>query len=465
MISLDDIIKQISLEKVTLDETKKAVRQFQRRRSKMHRNKMGDQNAWMLTLIDVQPQESFVSGQLWIIEQFKKLVPAMPNSAYKAIIAFISQSTESPDHFSHENGLSTFSTSEGLRVLLFPKSGIVAFKAPPGNLKRSLEYNGFLCEWNWSIESSLFRDEESGAILGEEQFDLFEYQEMARIHRKYGRGRGSTIAIIDCGVCKESRQLNDRMIWQGELFKDMYGDEIRIRTARNDFSPKTDHGTQVASLAAGETIGIAPEAEVISFAMPMKKKMRFNQLALYVALETIRDDNGLALGGVPLKTKIDTLLIPAGIFGVKPKGKEFRDRSIKSLLMNLNDDSNICIVAAIGNKPKKAAFPSTFQFVHAVGYLNDEGHRHTNSGYLKDTTGSPLPNVSVIGENLAAEGKNGIIYSVSGSSFSTSIIAGYFSLLANNYRSSSSRADQFYTAIYVDKDQIGELRKLHTNQF
>lgn len=460
-ISIDEILSLVNLEKITIDEINKSIRQFRKRYKKIRDHKLGPQHSWLITVVEPIDESSSISFVEWLCNQMQTLSYAMPNSMYKAIVAYLSVIDFAASHFKDDVIVQQFDTLEGQIIKVLPSLGIIAFHAPPGNLKRSFEFHNIEVEWNWSIATSLF-SEKSHQLGSEEKVEksIKNNIPLANLHKKYGKGKGTTIAILDSGICSDSSEVSECLIWQGQIKK--INGKHRINRVEENFKPKSDHGTQVASLVSGQNLGVAPEAEVISFVVPRLRGKLFDHMAIFVMLEEIKNDRGVLLNAEPLNEKIDILLLPLGRFFSKNKGRKYK-RNVEKLLLKFNQKFHINIIASVGNQSGKSAFPSSFPFVHSVGYLDEDGARHSKSGYSNDVTGV-LPNSSVVGEKLLTQGRGNKFHFVSGSSFATAVVAGYFALLTSHYRSAEARLTCINNATYSIRDDIGELKLLNLNQ-
>lgn len=457
-LSADEILSQLDLTKVTANEVRKAVRQFFKCKAKLREKKMGHQKSWLLVSVERCTDGLFIP---WLADQMRSMVEQLPNSAYKVIVAFLANEENVVHNFADECSIQSFSLEEGFAVVVLPASGMIGFLSPPGNLKRSLEYFGRPCEWNWPVQNEMLMDGEAIDVATNPQLDDRYLERLSNLHSKYGQGEGCTIALIDSGVCPNSKEFEGRNVTQ--ILID-HSNCYSLQFAESDYKPVSDHGTLTATLAAGNNYGVAPKADLISFVVPSIGDGRFDHMALYIALDTLESDRGLALNGRMLKDKVDTVLLPLGIFLKNKISKEFREESVEKVIDGLNRDCQISIVAAIGNNHKKVAFPAEHTSVHAVGHLGHDGSRHPNCGFGSDQSGEPLPNSCVLGVGLLSVGRDNKIKEVSGSSFSASVVAGYFTLLSNKYDTSKARATRMHDAIEISNDERGDFKRLNPDR-
>jgi hypothetical protein len=458
MTSLLDLDFSLLTEDISEDDLRQSIDQFLSRKNKIKQKKLGPQHSWLMCAVPPIKLDGQEDRNDWAKGQLTSLVRHMPNNAYRLMVANAIKSLE--DERSEGDGfLLQFNVEEGLQVVLFQALGLVAFRNPPGSLKLELERNGFPCEWNWAVGSVLSEETPNTRFpANRQQIKQKEVVDLQELRDVFGEGKGATLAIIDSGICPKSIECANRIKFQAELVPST--ETFTLRETDGEFSPVSDHGTVVASLAAGSSLGIARHAEIVSLVLPIRQNKKFDQFALYASIEYIATEHGLAFNGVPLREKIDTILIPAGVLLDKKLSPDFRDRGIRQLLLKLHEDHDICIVAAVGNSPGRLAFPSSFQFVCAVGALNSDGTRSASSGYGKDTTGQPMPNISVIGEALRGEGRNQTGHIKSGSSFSAALVGGAFTALAEKNKSSSSRWGFVNSKLRRATDDVGHLNIL-----
>lgn len=438
----------------------RALQTFEGRQKKIRNRSIGAHHSWLLVNVDSLPNTDQDERIHWLSDRIVELEKLLPSSAYKVIFGHLASRKELGsliDKF----GILKFSVREGLQVVILPTVGLVCFRSPPGNLKDALDYAGFECEWNWAVGAALFDETESELGSTMSQDELVNWQsELASIQEKVGKGKDTVIAIIDSGICSKSSELHGRVVAQFEIAPTGDGDPGFIVVEAKEFEPKLAHGTRVAAIAAGETIGVAPCAKVISIVLPVRDSSRYDQFALYFALELLTSDTGPTVGRRRLRDLIDTLLIANGIRLDRKIPKRLGESHVGAILEQLHNQYDICVVAAIGNQPGKVAFPASFQLVYSVGALDKGGERHKTSGFGRDSTGLTLPNINVLGHKLPTEGPNNHWSLVSGTSFAAASVAGIFAALAESSKGSTSRWTKMNYAVTAVDDECGELKKL-----
>jgi len=217
------------------------------------------------------------------------------------------------------------------------------------------------------------------------------------------------------------------------------------------------HGTEVTSVAAGTTVGVAPGARIFSISLPNRTDGSIDMAAVYYAFEMLCSPTGISYGRKSLVEVIDTVLLANGTLHNRAVQDAFDDLTFKRIVQ-IHDRHNVAIVAAAGSQPTEVAFPSRFQLVFSVGSLDTSGNRFPNSGYGFDTTGTVLPNGHVCGEKINCETSDGSRVHRSGTSYSAALVAGLFCLLAAKGRQIGSRWARINSATVSRRDSAGDLR-------
>ena len=101
-----------------------------------------------------------------------------------------------------------------------------------------------------------------------------------RTYRRYGSGRGVIIYVFDGGILATHPELQGRV----RVGYDAFPDEDHICNA---------HGTAVAGAAAGTTLGVAPEANVVDVKMVECQRMRGTVDAIVQATRWVLADHAL----------------------------------------------------------------------------------------------------------------------------------------------------------------------------
>lgn len=222
-----------------------------------------------------------------------------------------------------------------------------------------------------------------------------------------GQGEGKVIAILDTGVAMVP-ELGARIAGAWEVSGTMQTSEI----ATHD----TDgHGTGVASLAIGKTIGIAPAAQVLNvLMMPFRRAMYLDFLT---AMEfTARRPN------------VSVANISAGL-----EGRDLRMLpGINALLQ-----AGILPVVAVGNDGEETSrSPGNLSEVLSVGASTRDDRVWKGSGNESISDGEntfAVPNVVAPGEDVTTIDRNGTFRSWSGSSLAAPIVSGLAALITEKH--------------------------------
>lgn len=449
-VQIDKFSTTIAIGPVFLE---RSTKQLLARRDRIRKEEQSKKHSWLL--VRIRPYRGDFSGDqsAWLEEQLTDLALAMPANVYKLVVVALILRNKEQDVFL-EMGTVRFGTNEGFQVFVMPTIGMIALRAPAGNTKSRLEEAGFACEWNLPVGAA-FYGSDCGSI---EQGGGGEFEaEIGKLREKFGSGKDAVLTTIDSGICATSRDIDGRILAQFEVKPHPDGgfSNLEVPLARESYH----HGTEVASIAVGKEYGVAPEARVISIKLPLRADGKFDQFALYAALDMILSERGPLVNDKRIRQLTSTLLLSHGFLNQKRIDEGFREQTA-TVLRQLTERYDIAIVAAVGNQPGLVAFPGSYQFVCAVGSLGRDGKRSNASGFGSDSTGNALPNCHIVGEGIVCESKDARAISVSGTSFAAARVAGIFTLLAAKWPSAQSRWSKINGCISVEQDENGDLRKL-----
>ena len=221
------------------------------------------------------------------------------------------------------------------------------------------------------------------------------------------------------------------------------------------------HGNQTASIAAGKTLGVACDAEVVTIKIPMRRygsSARFELIDLAAAFETLLSEYSQGVGGVRAVTKIDTLLLPNGMLRSVQGAPCPFTTVILGRVPVIYQSHDVMIVAAIGNLPAQTTFPADQEQVFSVGALKADGTRWEKSGFGPDGTNSrALPRIHILGCDVPCEDLDGRIVVRNGTSMAAATVAGIFTAMAESNPNSRSRWTKMQNYITVNKDEFGDL--------
>lgn len=224
-----------------------------------------------------------------------------------------------------------------------------------------------------------------------------------------GTGHGVTAAVLDTGIA-EVPELAGRVVDARELDLDGW------RANKLDKTKDTHgHGTMVAGLIAGRTVGVAPGASLVNVIMLPGS---YGTLSGYV----------LALEWVASQTTISVVNISAGQSGFHPNM-----RIMTEVLRRVH----VLIVSAIGNEGRdETRSPGNYPDVVSVGACNSAGEVWSLSGggsVLLEGRSITAPKLVAPGERVTTCTKSGDFAAWSGTSLAAPIVTGLACLLLERW--------------------------------
>ncbi|MGH9134648.1 MAG: S8 family peptidase, partial [Ilumatobacteraceae bacterium] len=166
-------------------------------------------------------------------------------------------------------------------------------------------------------------------------------------------GKGVTVAVLDTGIDATHRELAGRVI--GGVAFDVDNQVVTDREPDD-----TDgHGTHVAGLIAGKSVGVAPGAKLIDGLMIPKRKGTFS--AFVQAMEWAAQN-----------PDVQIINVSAGLIGFQPGF----DDVVRALLA-----AGVLPVAAVGNEGRnQTRSPGNYQPLVSVGATDADGNVAAFSG-------------------------------------------------------------------------------------
>jgi hypothetical protein len=247
---------------------------------------------------------------------------------------------------------------------------------------------------------------------------------------QFTEGSGVTVAVIDSGVYPYVSDLSGDTVIAGP---DLTG----LRTSQQDPS-WGQHGTWMASIIAGHghdggydgIMGIAPEAKVLSIRVIPDKGDPGYQAYNNESEERIQ---GELANGILTAVKDHAQVISMSIGYSAPSGV------VRSAVMYAYQHGTV-LVASSGNsggndtQHGKAApgmapvsFPAEYPGVLGVGAVTIDGTQASfSSGNLSVQVAAP-------GKGVPAQGRNGLYYTVDGTSPACALVAGVAALIKSTY--------------------------------
>ena len=231
-------------------------------------------------------------------------------------------------------------------------------------------------------------------------------------------GMGVTIAVLDTGIepiPSLQNQIQSHYIYKSK--KGPNGEEIGEivrRDSQQNHSNEYWHGTAVAELIAGSTVGVAPKARLVDIAMIPEDRGSLHQFI-----------SGLRLAAsLP---EVSLINFSAGL-DLKP----YEDASINDVLRTIID-SGVLPIAAIGNSGKdSASSPARLRACLSVGAVDPNLTIWIGSGGGKflDAAGlNTKPEMVAPGADIYTIIRSGEYVTHSGTSYAAPIVTGIASLL------------------------------------
>jgi len=220
-------------------------------------------------------------------------------------------------------------------------------------------------------------------------------------YRRGFYGQGIKIAVLDTGVDSTHPEIKDNIV---EVLN--YTD---MRTGEDD----SGHGTHVCGTLVGKTVGIAPQAKIVSARVltPMGGDVNW----LIAALNDISKRKDIDIVSMSLSTTFSE---------ARWYQKEALHKAIKACT-----DNNIAVICASGNTGKESElYPACFQEPITVGAID----KNKNVAYF--STRSNEVDVCQVGVNVWSAKAGGGYCTMSGTSMATPIVTGIAALIASEYK-------------------------------
>lgn len=230
---------------------------------------------------------------------------------------------------------------------------------------------------------------------------------LARTRGFGGSGEGVGVAVLDTGIA-DVPELEGRISAAFEQ-----DDELNaVETATYD----TDgHGTGVAALIGGKTVGVAPGVDILNFiAIPNRSGNYSNFL---MASEFIAGKAGISVAN-----------FSAGVLGF--------DTRIKPGIAALLSTYILPVVAVGNNGSSTSRSPGNYAEVFSVGACRRDGKVWSGSSsdeHEFDGSSYAVPSMVAPGHRITTCGGDGVFKVLSGSSLATPIVSGLAALLIERY--------------------------------
>ncbi len=228
----------------------------------------------------------------------------------------------------------------------------------------------------------------------------------------------STVYLLDSGICSNCSEFGDRVISSENQRKEEF----------------SEHGTEVASILGGETLGAAKNAIMIDYKV-LNENGRGKMSDVLLALEKINEK------------KVDGVILLPFV----GRRNFILDSAISEMV-----EAGFIVVAAAGNYQADACLfsPSGSSSVITVGSVDvttDELAPFSNYG--------PCVNLYADGVNLETMTTNGSVILQSGTSFSAALVAGVVSSVFTLNSTMGGNLNEIITEIRTPKAGSTNLRQ------
>jgi subtilisin family serine protease len=214
-----------------------------------------------------------------------------------------------------------------------------------------------------------------------------------------------TIAVLDTGIDATHRELDGRVV--GGVAFDVDNQVVTDREPGD-----TDgHGTHVAGLIAGKSVGVAPGAKLIDGLMIPKRKGTFS--AFVQAMEWAAQN-----------PDVQIINVSAGLLGFQPGF----DDVVRALLF-----AGVLPIAAVGNEGRnRTRSPGNYQPLLSVGATAGDGSvaAFSGSGRIQiDHQVYDVPDLVAPGKDVYSSVRGGGYEAWQGTSMSAPIVSGLAALV------------------------------------
>jgi subtilisin family serine protease len=227
----------------------------------------------------------------------------------------------------------------------------------------------------------------------------------ARRTKSTPTGKGVTIAVLDTGIDATHRELDGRVV--GGVAFDVDNQVVTDREPGD-----TDgHGTHVAGLIAGKSVGVAPGTKLIDGLMIPKRKGTFS--AFVQAMEWAAQN-----------PDVQIINVSAGLLGFQPGF----DDVVRALLF-----AGVLPIAAVGNEGRnRTRSPGNYQPLLSVGATGADGSvaAFSGSGRIQiDHQVYDVPDLVAPGKDVYSSVRGGGYEAWQGTSMSAPIVSGLAALV------------------------------------
>lgn len=234
--------------------------------------------------------------------------------------------------------------------------------------------------------------------------------EAVRAQGFVGTGQGVTIAILDTGVDETHPELH------GKISAAYSFDVAQWQVHRLETSADTHgHGTHIAGIIGGKTIGVAPGVDMISGTMLPSGKGRLSDFVL-------------ALEWVGTQPEIQIVNMSAGIAGYLPEMRP----AVETLFT-----VGVLPIVAVGNEGRnRTRSPGNYIEVISVGAMTRDRRVASFSGsgtLVAENHQYIVPNLVAPGEQIYSSTVGGGYAAWDGTSMATAVVSGVAALILEKY--------------------------------
>jgi subtilisin family serine protease len=230
--------------------------------------------------------------------------------------------------------------------------------------------------------------------------------------RGLGTGKGIKVAVLDTGINGSHPELRGKVT----ISYDKYMHKL------SNPEDTDGHGTQVASLICGNTIGVAPDVKIIDVVLLERKYGKLVDF-IWVLSEILK-----------YHTDVPVVNISGGLYH---SHKDHEDPRLHTLIQRFSDKQIFLVVAAGNRGVGKTISPGIFREVISVGATtkNDEVWKKSGGDKLVDSKGEyTVPDLVAPGASIYVPAKQGGFERVSGTSMAAPIVSGIIALLIEKFR-------------------------------
>lgn len=347
-----------------------------------------------------------------------------------------------------------------MRAVYLEALGAAILPALEGSDIAALEKHGAVVLSNRMIHLELPATKSDGTVAMD--FWHHEHVNYAAVRDRKLTGKGVTIGILDTGIDADHPEFSGKAIEY--IAFDRNGEPRRNRTPR-DFG---SHGTHVAGICAGRTVGLAPNAS-LSVAAVLTEYDAHGRIGGYFA-QILRGLDWLSRTNGPDGQGVAVINASLGF-------PELKERDSLALYSSINRYRTIggLLVAAVGNDglngSGRHSFPAKFDHVIAVGAVNrdncvaefsDWGPARNHVGESKDHY---KPDLVAPGVGINSSVPGGGYMLMSGTSMATPAVSAAVAMLIEQEPSLRNQPDRLRERLLELTVELDPLAHIDMRQY